>query len=125
LSADKSGFTLLEVLGAVAILGISLALLFEVFGHGLRNTARLESVSDAVVASRSLLDRALLHRNPEDATESGDLPDGLRYRITTAVVAETERQRLFRITVEVFRPGAGSRAAVVSALRNADVEEDG
>jgi general secretion pathway protein I len=50
------GFTLLEVLVALAILGMSLGLLYRASGSGARNVADLEAYQRAVIVGQSLLD---------------------------------------------------------------------
>ncbi len=54
--AHLRGFTLLEVLVALAILGMSLALLYRASGTGARNVAELEAYQRAVIVGQSLLD---------------------------------------------------------------------
>lgn len=51
------GFTLLELLVALAIMGMSLALLYRASGSGARNVADIEAYQGAVIVGHSLLDR--------------------------------------------------------------------
>ena len=81
-----AGFTLLEVVVAVAILGIALGTAFELLGVGLRAvTASGEYTGAAALAKRKLAETTLLALAPGTA-ESG--ADG-RYR-WTAVVSPDE-----------------------------------
>lgn len=54
--ARLQGFTLLELLVALAILGMSLGLLYRASGSGARNVAELEAYQRAVIVGQSLLD---------------------------------------------------------------------
>lgn len=55
-SPRAKGFTLLEVLVALAILGMSLGLLYRASGSSARNVADLEAYERAVIVGQSLLD---------------------------------------------------------------------
>jgi len=70
-----AGFSLLEVIVALAILGIGLGVLFQGIGQGLRlRGAAAESVQLALVAERiigGLPERAAAPAEPEEGEESG------------------------------------------------------
>lgn len=55
-SLRVGGFTLLELLVALAIMGMSLALLYRASGSGARNVADIEAYQRAVMVGQSLLD---------------------------------------------------------------------
>ncbi len=103
----KRGFTLIEVLATVAIVGLSLALLFQLFGQGLRSTLRAEAVSQAAVYARTVMETALIVPNPENAAGSGDLPGGLRYRVEVSPLERFEDDSLYRLTVQVEGDSGG------------------
>lgn len=50
------GFTLLELLVALAIMGMSLALLYRASGSGARNVVNIEAYQGAVMVGQSVLD---------------------------------------------------------------------
>jgi general secretion pathway protein I len=51
----NNGFTLIEVVIALAILALSLGVLYETFGWGLRRTAQLREQESALLTAQSLL----------------------------------------------------------------------
>lgn len=56
LPAIEKGFTLLELLVALAIMGMSLALLYRASGSGARNVADIEAYQGAIMVGQSVLD---------------------------------------------------------------------
>ena len=53
------GFSLLEVMVALAILGIALVAIFQLFSVNLRSTQKAEDYTKAIFYARSMLDEAL------------------------------------------------------------------
>ena len=80
---DRSGFTLVEVLVAFAILALALVVLLQAFGGGLRAVSTSEHYFMATMLARSVLDDVGVE-NPIVAGErSDDIGDG--YRWTTRI----------------------------------------
>jgi len=95
---DCSGFTLLEVLISLAVLGIAVTLIFQVFSASTRNIALSEDYVAAVVAAENRMqemldDDVLTTRNWSEVTEDG-------YRID-AVVSETLENRTQELPVKL------------------------
>ena len=81
--AYSLGFTLLELLVALAIMGMSLALLYRASGSGARNVADIEAYQGAVMVGQSLLDQ----RSSVSAggwSEAG-VDGGYAWRVASAV----------------------------------------
>ena len=76
-----AGFTLLETLVALAILGVVMATVFGVIGSGLRSAHRDEDRLLLGLVAENLLVRSHLDLNPIEGTRSGDIGGGLRWRI--------------------------------------------
>jgi type II secretion system protein I len=81
-SAGAAGFTLLETLVALALLGIVLTTVFGLIGGGLRAAHRDEDRLLLALVAQNLLARSRLDLTPTgDAPLSGDIGGGLRWRI--------------------------------------------
>ncbi|HEY3779321.1 MAG TPA: type II secretion system protein [Rhizomicrobium sp.] len=70
-SGGQSGFTLIEVLVALSILGVSLAVLLSIFLQGLDRARESKSESGARVLAQSLLSQARSTANPAIGTSDG------------------------------------------------------
>lgn len=68
---SESGFTLIEVLVALAILGISLAVLLSIFLQGLDRAHESKDESAARVLAQSLLSQARAEANPAMGASAG------------------------------------------------------
>lgn len=80
--AGQAGFTLIETLVALAILGVVLSAVYGVFGSGLRAASRDEDRLLLALVAQNLLARSRLDLFPADgAALSGDIGGGLRWRI--------------------------------------------
>lgn len=76
-----AGFTLLETLVALAILGVIMATVYAVIGSGLRTAHRDEDRLLLGLVAQNLLARSRLDLNPKDGPITGDIEGGLRWRI--------------------------------------------
>jgi type II secretion system protein I len=76
-----AGFTLLETLVALAILGIVLTTVFGVIGSGLRAAHRDEDRLLLGLVAQNLLVRSRLDLTTDDGPRSGDIGGGLVWRI--------------------------------------------
>jgi general secretion pathway protein I len=75
------GFTLLEVVVAMAIVGLGVVALFEIFSLGLRLESRSAARTEAVAFGRQVMDEALIRRSLNAGEESGSLGGDLRWRL--------------------------------------------
>jgi type II secretion system protein I len=81
-TAGAAGFTLLETLVALALLGIVLTTVFGLIGSGLRAAHRDEDRLLLALVAQNLLARSRLDLTPtSDGPLSGDIGGGLRWRI--------------------------------------------
>jgi general secretion pathway protein I len=77
-----AGFTLLEVLVAFAIAGVALVPLLRIFSGGLISLGRTERTERATLWAESVLGARDGEAPPAIGVETGDLPDGYRWRRT-------------------------------------------
>ena len=91
--ADKreAGFTLLEVLVALAILGVALVASMQALSGALAGTRRAEAAGQALLTARSLLDRVGTELPIAAGSQSGSAT-GLAWTISIARHPEPERK---------------------------------
>jgi type II secretion system protein I len=80
-SPRAAGFTLIETLVALAILGVVLTTVFGIFGGALRAAHRDEDRLLLALVAENLLARSRLDLFPAEGAFSGDIGGGLRWRI--------------------------------------------
>lgn len=78
---DDNGFTLLEVLVALAILTVGLAAAYETLGVGLRATTAAERRRSAAALAENMLAELGRTRPLRDGASEGELGDGQRWRL--------------------------------------------
>ena len=79
----SAGFTLLEVVVAMAIVGLGVVTVMEVFSLGLRLSRTSSEKTETVAVGRQVFDRILLRREPGDGLETGVLAEGYRWQLDT------------------------------------------
>ena len=109
-----AGFTLVEILVALAIVGLTLAALFEVFSNGLRGTESAEQHTIATLLARSKLAEIGVVVPFEAGEETGEYDSGFSWRsvirpheTTDGSLHEEPVAHAFVVTVEVAW-GAGN-----------------
>ena len=104
------GFTLIEVLVALAILGLSFAVLFRAMSTGLRNEQAAESATTRVLAGRSVLERVGVEIPLEPGTLEGTLAHGGSWVLTLTPLhrdAASMTASLFRAELTVTGDDGG------------------
>jgi len=76
-----AGFTLLEVLVAMTIVGIGVVTLMQIFSLGLRLGARSSAQTDALAYGRLIMDGILARPKLEDIGEHGTFQDQARWQL--------------------------------------------
>jgi len=127
-----NGFTLLEVMVALAVLAMGIAAVLELFGGGLRLTAKSSKRTQAVVYAQSVMDRLLAQSTLDDGNDGGEFPGGFSWRARVSEIRpdddasalqqksqnQTEFFRLKQINVEVsWSEGVGAQSYALSSLR--------
>lgn len=88
-SSHAAGFTLLEVVVAMTIVGIGVVTLLEIFSMGLRLGSRSSAATEATAYSRQAMDEILLRRKIEEGAQQGTLNEWARWKLRIEPVRES------------------------------------
>jgi general secretion pathway protein I len=116
------GFTLIEMVIAFAILGLSLSVLYGAFENSLARTRHDVRLSEAILFAQSLLARAGTEWPLGGDARSGDSA-GYTYQLTQQPVLPTDGKPPFtlpetRVTASVsWSEAAGSRTIALSTIK--------
>jgi prepilin-type N-terminal cleavage/methylation domain-containing protein len=86
--AHAAGFTLLEVVVAMTIVGIGVVTLLEVFSVGLRLGARSSVQTEALADGRQIMDGILARPKLEDGAEKGTYQERARWTLQVQTVRD-------------------------------------
>ncbi|HXG52204.1 MAG TPA: type II secretion system protein [candidate division Zixibacteria bacterium] len=125
----SAGFTLLEIVVAMAIVGLGIVTLLEIFSLGLRlggrSTARTESMLDAGRVMDELFARPAL----KEGTERGKSPGGLLWKLEVRAVKPSDGEltlssdwELKEVAVEMRSAGSPEAPVELRTLRLARKE---
>lgn len=78
---SQRGFTLLEVVVAMAIVGLGVVTLLEIFSLGLRLGTRSFARSEAMTYGRQAIDGVLIRQKIQEGGEEGSFGEGHRWRL--------------------------------------------
>ena len=122
-SAIPQGFTLLEVVVAIALMGAVLVVALELLAAGLRSAKSAGDYTQAVLMARLKLDELAL-QEPQPMSADGSVGEAYRW---TAEVSPEEQEvegaavRLFRMRVKVSWGGnSGEKGVELVTLRAGD-----
>ncbi|SDG09305.1 prepilin-type N-terminal cleavage/methylation domain-containing protein [Dyella sp. 333MFSha] len=82
--ARQNGFSLLEVIAAIAVLAIAFAALMQVAGSSMSLTARANERTQAALRARSLLDGAFVMDPIREGDSEGRIDDTYRWRMNVS-----------------------------------------
>ena len=77
---SKAGFTLLEVVVAMTIVGLGVVTLLQIFSLGLRLGSRSNVQTEAIAQGARVMDEMLARPTLRDGSESGTVAPGSRWR---------------------------------------------
>ena len=133
--AQKNGFTLIEVVVALAVLGIGLVILIELFSGGLRLGKASVEYGKAVGYSRMKLEEVLLAKELQEGLGVGAFDQDYRWevgvkRIELLPPAPNPDFRspadFYQIRVAVFwKSGMRERTAVVESYKMVKIQAKG
>jgi general secretion pathway protein I len=109
---NQSGFSLLEVLVAFAILALSLGVLLQIFSKALVATAVSETYSRAVALAESKLNAVGSELPLEEGVQSGEPEDGMDWSVYVEPypiegwLGENPPLQPYRVTAVVSWPGS-------------------
>lgn len=113
----QDGFTLIEVLVALAIFSLAALALLRLEGAATANAARLETrVIGQAVARNVAIEALLLSKPPSMGTQGGQSDNGGRVWHWTRIVQPAPEPRLLEIIVDV-RDEQGDSAGQISMFR--------
>ena len=122
---SQAGITLLEVLIAISLLGISFAAIFSGLSAGLRSAGRLEGYQQSVEFATEKLNELVLDPTVAAGQErSAVSPSGIRWKMRTELVdtrplSDPERPaQLVRINLQVlWASGVGTQRFTLQTLK--------
>lgn len=117
------GFTLIEVAIAMAIVGVGVVTVLEIFNAALRTEHGAGVRSRAVMRARDLLERTMTEPDPAPKQDGGDFGDGYRWERKVREARELTEGNdrdldvksditLFEIEISVLWPQSGNREGV-------------
>lgn len=112
----EAGFTLIEALVALAVLGVVLASVLRAYGAGFRSAERAESRTQALLIAESRLAEAAATVNEAGETSGAQGP--YAWRVVAAPFAlEGVEKPLLRLEARVVAPDGGEVRLVTLRLR--------
>ena len=126
------GFTLLEVMVALAILGLGIVTVLELFSGSLRLGVKASRHTQAAIYAQNVMSRFFSQSELADGEENGELPGGYAWRARVQEVPPDEEQSRFQrdrgnstdvlhlkeIEVSVtWREESGEKSLVLHSLR--------
>jgi len=124
--AKARGFTLIEMVVALAIMALSLGVLFRMGSTGMSGAGIAAAHIEATRLAQSRLDRigAILPLRP--GVTSGEEAGGYSWRVAVSrVESRPDALSLFQVEVTVFPPGGGKRHPVTLVTRRIGEDHSG
>jgi general secretion pathway protein I len=116
----ESGFTLLEMLVALAVFSLAALALIRLQGVTLRTAADLDAKALGQIVARNIMVEVQTDPQPPAIGEAqGDITNGGRQWHWTRTVKPTDDQRLVQVDV-VVEPRGGGSPSVLSFVRVAE-----
>ncbi len=133
-SLRKQGFTLIEVVVAIAILGIALTVIIELFAGGLRLARTSKEYTKAVNYASTKMGEIDSQKTFEEGVTEGEFDETFHWRVTTNKVNILAVERpwevkvpiqLFKIKVDVlWKSGSKERSTSTETYRTMKVQDD-
>jgi len=118
-----AGFTLLEIIVALAILGVAFALAMELLGTGVRSAKASQDYTHAALLARQKMAEIAVTSSLTTAADGGDFGGGFRWASDVRPVADQDEDRparLYQVRVRVTWPArAGEKSLDLYTLRMA------
>jgi prepilin-type N-terminal cleavage/methylation domain-containing protein len=115
---SSRGFTLLEIVVAMTIVGLGVVTLLEVFSSGLRLGARSQDRTEVITQGRQVMDQFLAGRTLAEGTEQGIIGENGRWKLQVQPVRSAEELslgndwELKEIVLDIIVPESGSERRV-------------
>jgi len=124
----EGGFTLLEVVVAMALFAAGIVAIFQLYSGALRLAAGSRDASASSIYARQRMEEALLVPDPVEGVERGTFGSRYRWEVATSFVPQEEETPYDEVRVRVtvsWTDGADERAVDLSATRWRLREEGG
>jgi general secretion pathway protein I len=102
---NRLGFTLVEIIVALAILALSLGVILPAISDGLWRTGEAEAQAEAALLARSLLAQAGSAVPLNNGTAAGHFSNGFRWQVQATPYGSADQTvpvRAYRVTAEVI-----------------------
>lgn len=129
----KQGFTLIEVVIALAILGVALTVIIELFSGGLRLGRASVEYTKAVNFARMKMEEIAIKPNIQEGTDEGEFDPTYRWQVEIKKMDLLSGQKdrdlnppveLFQVKVNVlWKSGSKERSAIFETYRTEKREE--
>ena len=130
----SKGFTLLEVLVAIAILGVGLTIIIELFSGGLRLGRASEEYTKAVNYARMKMEEIAIKTTMKEGSEEGEFDDTFRWQVVVKKVDLLPMENkadfkppanFFQIQVDIFwKSGSKERSTRIESYKTVKPEDD-
>jgi general secretion pathway protein I len=103
-NAECQGFTLIEILVAIVILGISLVTIMQLFSGGLKSCKVSDEYTRAVFHARQKMEEVLIADSIIEGIDEGDFDDDFKWHmeISCSKLLEDEDGNQDRIPVKLY-----------------------
>jgi len=105
--ASNCGFTLIEILVAISILGISLVVVLQLFSGALKSGRVSDEYTTGIFYAQETMEEVLLRTELSSGVEEGDFDDNYRWRAEILQLEQVEEEasklpfETFQILVDV------------------------
>jgi prepilin-type N-terminal cleavage/methylation domain-containing protein len=119
----EAGFTLVEVITAIAILSLALGSLMSMIGNALRQTGQADRMAEAGSLAQALLARLGPELQLGDRQDVGQLENGFHWRLSSQRFGDAGDQQqwpigAYKVSVEVgWHDGFRVRSFTLTTLR--------
>ncbi len=135
-SSRNKGFTLIEVVVALAILGVGLTVIIELFSGGLRLARASMEYTKAVNYARMKMEEVTLKPSVQEGIEEGESDDGaFRWQVGVKKVDLLSIDKsvdykppidLFQVKIDIFwKSGAKEKSASIESFRAIKPDDEG
>jgi general secretion pathway protein I len=134
-SDDRSttGFTLIEVVVAMAILGVALTVIIELFSGGLRLARTSAEYTKAINYARMKMEEIAVKQTIEEGTQEGEFDHTFRWQVETKKVDVLPIEKgidfmppteLFQVKINVlWKSGSRERSTGLETYRTIKLED--
>jgi len=106
-ASSQKGFTLLEILLAVSLLGVAITVIMQQFSAGLRIARMSRTYTTATIYAKQKLEEFQVESEMEEGEESGRFEDGYSWRVSITPYEEymeEEDEDIFEhLPLEMYR----------------------